>query len=209
MLLYEFFYPTLLEYDDSLNAYINRIKNIYARVERGSTQGEKDAAKNLLKTMLRKVAELYGDEESKKAYIKAKTMYNKNTGTSSKSKYRRKESPRKEPPKSNTKPKNPHKSGDSMFGDSYEYENWTFINILRFTDMNAGERGSDKIWGIALDNKGFISFWGRYKKTVQTKRVDQHHAANLVMKKMQKGYKPVKIDPTEYHYLFVQSKNWK
>lgn len=187
----------LFEYD--YGAAITKLHSVYALVKRGATEGERSAAELAFKRLMDVITRDYGEEKAAQAEQQVKAAYGtkERTKTKPKSHYTYQEPPKKEPPRQ--KSKGP--------GAPYTYNGWTFT-ILRFTDPSAGKRGSDKVWGYAVNDGRVMTFWGRFGKTVSTKEIAYHEVNKKFRQKLDKGYISVDADPIDYGYIFTQSEGW-
>lgn len=185
----------LFELDYSV--MVDRLHSVYTLAQRAEIEGERSGAQSAFKRLLASIARDYGQEKADKAERQVKASYGKQ------------EPPRARPrqayrgPPKQERPQQKQKSTDS----TYTHNGWTFT-ILRFTDPNAGKRGSDKVWGFAVKDSRYMTFWGKFGKTVSTNEVDYAVAQQKYREKVRKGYKLVNADPIDYGYLFTQSKSW-
>lgn len=194
MRLFEFDYRTL----------VSKLRSIYALIQRGATEGERSGAERAFERLLSTIARDFGKEKAAEAERQVKGSYGKQEPPRARTRRTYQEPPKREPPKKERQRREPKYAT----GSTYTHNEWTFT-ILRFTDPLAGKRGSDKVWGYAMNGDGrFMTFWGRFGKTVSTKEVDYHEAQRKFRQKAAKGYRPVNADPIDYGYIFAQSKNW-
>ena len=185
----------LVEFDYS--AMVDKLRSVYALVQRGATEGEKSAAQNAFKRLLAAIANEHGEEKAAAAEKQVKASYGKQEPPKARARRTYQEPPKRERPKQKQK----------TSGASYTHNGWSFM-ILRFTDPSAGKRGSDKVWGFAVKDGRHMTFWGRFGKTVSTKEVNGVEAAKKYSQKQSKGYRPVNADPIDYGYIFAQSDAW-
>ena len=198
----------LLEYT-SYEDMLKRLKGVYALVLRGSTEGERSSAQAAYDRLLAAIKREYGDKKALIADATIKGMAGK-ADNASKTRTKPQEPPRQ---KTSSKTGSSYKSSSNTnkTGRGYVYHdprtNWTFY-VLRYTDPNAGKRGSDKVWGIATkDNNQFASFWGAHGHAVRWKNLPSYNEANaLLNSKLKKGYKMTNAgdNPAEYAYIFNQ-----
>ena len=89
------------------------------------------------------------------------------------------------------------------------YSQWEFKEILRFTDPNAGKRGSDKVWGYAVKDGKYMIFWGAYGNTVSMVYKPVSECVKVFRTKINKGYRAMHPRNTmDYDYLMKQSTGW-
>ncbi len=191
----------LFEFDYS--AMVNKLRSTYALIQRGATEGEKSAANNAFKRLLAAIAQEYGEEKAAAAEKQAKGSYGKQERPRARSRQSYREPPKRKKPHQEP-PRQKQKSTDQF----YTHDNGWKFSILRFTDPNAGKRGSDKVWGLAVKDNRFMTFWGAFGKTVQTKEVDRYEADKKFKQKASKGYNVVDANPIDYGYIFTQSDAW-
>lgn len=184
----------LFELDYSV--MVDRLRSVYNLAQRADIEGERGGAELAFKRLLASIERDYGKDKAAEAERLVKSPG-------------RQERPKagarrtyQEPPK-RERPRQKQKTT----GPSYTHNGWVFM-ILRFTDPSAGKRGSDKVWGFAVKDDRYITFWGRFGKTVSTKEVSGPEASKKYSQKYTKGYRPVDINPIDYGYIFAQSKNW-
>lgn len=215
----------LLEYRTPVEA-LNTLLALWRR-QQSTSSGEVESSKNLYKNILAKVAKEFGiatanqmnqyilsgqaDEDDSKLkpakrdaggniIIPAQQLtwppYNFQTRQQQKPQPQPQPQPKPQPNTGNTKGT---KSG-----------NWEFIRVLRFIDLSAGKRGSDKIWGYAKNTKTgeYIAFWGAYGKIVRTLQKSHPELLKTAKSKLAKGYYPIDITKQEYIYLRKQADLW-
>lgn len=199
-------YDLLFEYTSYENM-VTKLQSIYILMSRGATEGERSASKSAYDRILASISREYGESQAKAAEAKVKGRGQ--SGASGGSTYRSKAKPQ-EPPKQKRKSSTSGSRQGSYGGQNHFYHDdrtgWSFY-IVRFTDPEAGKRGSDKIWGYATKNGEFMSFWGAYGKSIRTKPLSSdREASTLLAKKAAKGYRRVDIasNPSDYAYIFNQ-----
>lgn len=200
----------LIEREVSYDDMVNKLQSVYILMARGGTPGEKSAASAAYKRLLAAIRRDFGDDNAASAEARVKGK-GQSGATSGSSRYQRK--PKENPYKSREKKKeNPYTARNRGYGGEQSHiytdprTDWTFY-VLRFTDPNAGKRGSDKVWGYATRDGEFMSFWGAYGKTVKTKVLkSDREALKLFDTKINKGYKytNVSANPADYAFIFSQ-----
>ena len=197
-------FELLFEYT-SYDDMVGRLQSAYVLMSRGAYQGEKDAAKSAYDRLLTTIEREYGKGQADAAEAKVKGK-GQSGSTSGSSRYKKKP---EEKPKQKRRPSG---SSDRGYGgeQSHVYTDprtdWTFY-VLRFTDPEAGKRGSDKVWGYATRDGEFMSFWGAYGKSVQTKMLkSDSEALKLFGAKINKGYSRTNVaaNPADYSFIFSQ-----
>lgn len=194
----------LFELDYSV--MVDRLRSVYALAQRAEIEGERSSAELAFKRLLASIARDYGQEKADKAERQVKASYGKQEPPRARTHrthrtYGRNDRYQSPPEQERPRQKQPPQSG------LYTHNGWIFT-ILRFIDPSAGKRGSDKVWGYAMNDGRFVTFWGRFGKTLQTKEVDRHEANKKFQQKRAKGYKSVDADPIDYGYIFTQSETW-
>ena len=183
---------------------VNRLQSVYILMARGATEGERDAAKDAYDRLMDTIRREYGDKRATSAEAKVKRTGQ--SGASNGPSYRYKKKP-DEKPKQKRKSYTSDKGNDDgrMWTDKDHRTGWTF-RVSRFTDPNAGKRGSDKIWGYAIKDEEVLSFWGPYGKTIRKKPLSRQEAETKFNLQIRKGYKNVDIatDRAGYAFLYNQ-----
>lgn len=187
----------LFELDYSV--MVDRLRSVYTLAQRAEIEGERTGAELAFKRLLSAIARDFGKEKAARAERLVKASYGKQERPKART-YRTYQEPPK-PKQERPRQEQPQQPG------LYTHNGWTFT-ILRFIDPSAGKRGSDKVWGYAMNDGRFVTFWGRFGKTLQTKKVDRHEANKKFQQKLAKGYKSVDADPIDYGYIFTQSESW-
>lgn len=193
----------LLEYT-SYDDMVNRLKGVYNLVLRGATEGEKASAQAAYERLLTSIKARYGEEQARKAEnaVKGGSQSTQSRPKSNYSQQKPKEPPKQEPPRQ----KQSYQSSTSGKRNGkvyYDLNGWSF-HILRYTDPDAGKRGSDKIWGVASKNHQFVSFWGAYGNPVRMKNLSSYgEANNLIASKLKKGYKPADLENNLAAYAYI------
>ena len=188
----------LFELDYSV--MVDRLRKAYTLAQRAEIEGERTGAEAAFKRLLASIERDYGKDKAAEAERLVKSP-SRQERPKARPRQAYREPPKREPPKQ----ERPRRQKTD--GASYTHNGWSFM-ILRFTDSSAGKRGSDKVWGFAVKDGRYITFWGRFGKTVSTKEVNGPEAAKKYSQKHFKGYRPVDADPIDYGYIFTQSETW-
>jgi len=189
----------LFELDYSV--MVDRLRSVYTLAQRADIEGERSSAELAFKRLLSSIERDYGKDKAAEAERLVKSP-SRQERPRARPRQAYREPPKREPPQ---RPQTGGRTG----GSPYTHNGWTFT-ILRFTDPSSGKRGSDKIWGVANNKKDerYMTFWGRFGKTVSTKEVDSYEANKKFEQKLAKGYNSVNADPIDYGYIFAQSDAW-
>lgn len=213
-MLFRALIDSLLE-DFSLAQYEDKLRSAWALSQRPGTPEEGEAALRAYDRLKEAVIAKFGQAEFDRIDKKIK-------GGSSSSSGGARPGGSSRPGGGSAGPRpggaRPGSSGAPGGGDNFfVHENWE-IRMWRFTDPNAGVRGSDKVWGYAAPRGSGVStgimvkvFWGGYGKKLASQDISMGDAMARARGKESNGYKKVDartVDSSRYGWFLSQVQFW-
>lgn len=187
----------LLSEEPSQQQMEERLRGIWALVQRGATEGERDGARlaydRVKATIIARFGQKAFDDMERRIKGGSQQSY--------------KQPPPKQEPKPEPKPE-PRK-----YGDSHAYHhNGKTLYLWRFVDPDAGVKGSNKVWGYFMkvpivSSAPNVVIWGGFGKTLSRQQVMDSECRRKSREKENKGYRRVmanEINAVDYGWLLTQ-----